>query len=137
MHCATIASNVGGVPYLIENGVTGLLFEPRDVDALSAHITTLAQNAALRRQLAESLYERASEQFSIDVTIAHQIEIYETILRRARAGKQKRAGVMICGAYGKGNAGGQQARSHPKQGTDFVGKQKSPQARMTRTIPVR
>ena len=38
---------------------------------------------------------------------------------------------------GKGNAGGQQARSHPEQGTDFVGEQKSPQARMTRTIPVR
>ncbi len=105
MHCATIASNVGGVPYLIENGVTGLLFEPRDVDALSAHITSLAQNAALRRQLAESLYERASEKFSIDATIAHQLEIYETILRRARTGKRKRAGVMICGAYGKGNAG--------------------------------
>ena len=105
IHCATIASNVGGVPYLIENGVTGLLFEPRDDKTLAAHIARLAENGPLRRQLAESLYERASEKFSIDATITHQLEIYQTILRRARAPKQKRTGVLICGAYGKGNAG--------------------------------
>ncbi len=105
MHCATIASNVGGVPYLIENGVTGLLFEPRDAQTLAAHMSQLAENAPLRRRLAESLYERASEKFSIEATIAQQIEIYETILRRERAPKKKRSGVMICGAYGKGNAG--------------------------------
>lgn len=105
MHCATISSNVGGVPYLIENGVTGLLFEPKDADALAAHIAQLAQNKALRLQLAESLYERASEKFSIAATVSKQISIYETILRRAAAPKRKRTGVLICGAYGKGNAG--------------------------------
>lgn len=105
MHCATIASNVGGVPYLIENGVTGLLFEPRDAQTLAAHMVQLAQNAALRQQLAESLHARASERFSIDATISQQTEIYRTILRREHAAKKKRSGVLICGAYGKGNAG--------------------------------
>ena len=41
MHCATIASNVGGVPYLIDDGENGLLFEPQDVSALTAHMLTL------------------------------------------------------------------------------------------------
>lgn len=45
MHCATIASNVGGVPYLIDDGENGLLFEPQDVSALTAHMLTLATDA--------------------------------------------------------------------------------------------
>lgn len=105
MHCATIASNVGGVPYLIENGVTGLLFEARDDERLCSHILQLAENEPLRRQLAESLYEKASDKFSIGATVAHQLEIYDSILRRESAPKQKKNGVLICGAYGKGNAG--------------------------------
>lgn len=105
MHCATIATRVGGVPYIIENGVTGLLFEPRDVDTLTEHMKRLAENTAFRRQLAENLHARASEKLSVDATVNHQKEIYRTILRQQARPKQKRRGVLICGAYGKGNAG--------------------------------
>ncbi len=105
MHCATIASNVGGVPYIIEHGVTGLLFEPRDDEKLAEHMVLLAKNPANRAQLAECLHERASQKFSIEATIAQQTKIYETILRRENTPKKRRNGVMICGAYGKGNAG--------------------------------
>lgn len=105
MRCATIATRVGGVPYIIENGVTGLLFEPRDVQALTGHMKRLAENAAFRRQLAENLYERASEKLSVQATVNQQKQIYRTILRQQARPKQKRRGVLICGAYGKGNAG--------------------------------
>ena len=105
MHCATIATAVGGVPYIIEPGVTGLLTQPRDYEAFAQHIRTLAENGAYRLQLAENLHERASRLLSIEATVSHQIQIYETILRRERAPKKKRSGVLICGAYGKGNAG--------------------------------
>lgn len=105
MRCATISSRVGGVPYLIENGVTGRLFEPRDVQTLAGHMKRLAMNAAFRRQLAENLYEYASQKVSVDATVAQQKQIYRTILRQQARPKQKRSGVLICGAYGKGNAG--------------------------------
>ncbi|MBQ1264762.1 MAG: glycosyltransferase, partial [Oscillospiraceae bacterium] len=105
MHCATISSEVGGVPYLIEHGVTGLLFKPQNAEELATHMLRLAENPVFRRQLAENLYERASEKFSIDATVKQQTKIYESILRRAHAPKKRRSGVMICGAYGKGNAG--------------------------------
>ena len=97
MHCATIATRVGGVPYIIENGVTGLLFEPRDVDTLTEHMKRLAENTAFRRQLAENLHARASEKLSVDATVNHQKEIYRTILRQQARPKQKRRGVLICG----------------------------------------
>ena len=105
MHCATIASNVGGIPYIIEHGVTGLLFEPQDEKALGACMGRLAESAAMRQQLGENLYEKASHEFSIRATVGKQIEIYQTILRRSAQPKQKKSGVLICGAYGKGNAG--------------------------------
>ena len=105
MRCATIASNVGGIPYIIEHGVTGLLFEPQNAEALGDCMARLAESAAMRAQLGENLYEKASQEFSIDATVGKQIEIYQTILRRERAPKKKRSGVLICGAYGKGNAG--------------------------------
>ena len=104
-HCATIASDVGGIPYIIENGVTGLLFAPKDADALAAHMVHMAENEAFRRQMGENLFEKASTEFSVDATVGRQIEIYRTILRKENAPKKKRDGVLICGAYGKGNAG--------------------------------
>ena len=59
----------------------------------------------MREQLGENLYEKASREFSIDATVGKQLEIYQTILRRTARAKEKRRGVLICGAYGKGNAG--------------------------------
>lgn len=47
----TIASRVGGVPYLIEHGVHGLLFEAGDADTLARHLITLAKDPTLRQHL--------------------------------------------------------------------------------------
>jgi L-malate glycosyltransferase len=105
MRCATIASNVGGVPYIIESGITGLLFEPKDDETLAAHMLRLARNRAFRLRLGENLYERASTKFSIEATVSAQREIYRTILRRSARDPRARRGALICGAYGKGNAG--------------------------------
>ena len=105
MRCATIASNVGGIPYIIEHGVTGLLFEPQNAEALGTCMIRLAESRAMRAQLGENLHEKASREFSIDATVGKQLEIYETILRRTAMPKKKKYGVLICGAYGKGNAG--------------------------------
>ena len=105
MRCATIATRVGGIPYIIEHGVTGLLFTPRDDAALGELMGRVADDAAFRRQLAENLYEKAAAEFSTSATVGKQLEIYRTILRRRERPRKQRDGVMICGAYGKGNAG--------------------------------
>ncbi len=104
LHCATIASEVGGVPVLIENGATGLLFHPGDEAALAKHMLRYATDANARQSMAERLFRSASARFSLDATVASQRSIYETILRR-QSRRGKRDGVLICGAYGKGNAG--------------------------------
>ena len=105
MHCATIASEVGGVPYLIDDELNGLLFEARDVQKLASHMIFMAQNPEQRIAMGEALYEKTKKEFSLDAMIAKQKTIYETIIRRYQRPKKARDGVVICGAYGKGNCG--------------------------------
>lgn len=105
MALPTVASRVGGVPYLIDHGVNGLLFEAGDADTLARHLAALARDATLRRHLGDRLYQKARTEYSLESTVRRQIEIYETILRRASRAVGRRDGALVCGAYGRGNAG--------------------------------
>lgn len=105
MRCATIASEVGGVPYLIEDGVNGYLFPARDAETLADRMVKLAEDAALRRRMGEALYEKTKREFSLEAMLETQKKIYETVIRRACRSGMERDGVVICGAYGKGNCG--------------------------------
>ena len=104
-HLATVATAVGGIPYLIDQGVNGFLFSPGDWKTLGKHLAALGQDDDLRRSMGEKLYEKASTQFSIQKTVDTQLEIYRSILRRHHRPQRARDGVVICGAYGRGNAG--------------------------------
>ncbi len=105
MHCATISSEVGGVPYLIDDGINGLLFPAQDVKMLTEHMVRLAQDESLRKQMGQALYEKTKRDFSLEAMIEKQKHIYDVILRRTARKKDVRDGVVICGAYGKGNSG--------------------------------
>ena len=104
-HLATISTAVGGIPYLIDDGVNGYLFTPRDFMTLGKRLAALGTDGALRREMGEKLFEKASAQFSIEKTVDTQLHIYGEILRRHARPRRERDGVVICGAYGRGNAG--------------------------------
>ena len=104
-HLATVATAVGGIPYLIDNDVNGYLVQPGDWESLGRHLADLGRDDALRRHLGEKLYEKASSKFSIQKTVDTQLQIYREILRRHHRTPRDRDGVVICGAYGRGNAG--------------------------------
>ena len=101
----TISSRVGGVPYLIDHGVNGLLFEPGDADTLSRHLVALAEDPVQRRHLGERLHQKAVTEYSLESTVQRQLEIYRVILRRKARETGRRDGALVCGAYGRGNAG--------------------------------
>ena len=101
----TVSSRVGGIPYLITDNVTGLLFQPKDHQTLGRHLAALAADPDPRRRLGEQLLEKGRTEFSIESTILRQLDIYEAILRRQARRGRKRDGVVLCGAYGQNNAG--------------------------------
>ena len=104
-HLATVSTAVGGIPNLIDTGVNGYLFTPGDWETLGRRLADLGNDDALRHDMGERLYQKASSQFSIQKTVDTQLHIYGEILRRHARPKADRDGVVICGAYGRGNAG--------------------------------
>lgn len=102
--CAAISSDVGGMAELIDNGVNGFIFQPGDYRTLARCLETLCSDAQLREAFSSRLFEKASARFSLDVMARTQFSIYTSILSAQQA-QFKRDGVLICGAYGKGNAG--------------------------------
>lgn len=102
--CAVITSDVGGMRDLIESGQSGYIFSPGDYETFAKYIVDLAQNPEKRKMFADRLYKKASSMYSLDSMSATQQKIYEDILTLERR-KKRRDGVLICGAYGRGNAG--------------------------------
>lgn len=104
-HCATICSDVGGMPDLITSGENGYIFQPGDDDTLAKYLVRLANDAPLRIGFANALYEKASREFSLHSMCDTQVANYERVLTLFARPKEQRTGIVICGAYGKGNAG--------------------------------
>ena len=61
-----IATNVGGIPELVDDGVTGLLVPPQRPDLLAEAIKKLIQNPEMARLMGEKGRIRAIEKFSLD-----------------------------------------------------------------------
>ena len=103
--CATICSDVGGMPELIDTGENGYIFPIGDDKQLARYMARLANDAGLRRTFAEALYEKASRDFSRDRMCERQEANYRHLLARFHRPKDERESIVICGAYGRGNAG--------------------------------
>ena len=103
--CATITSDVGGMPELIDTGENGYIFPVGDHKQLARYMVRLANDAKLRHTFAEALYEKASRDFSKDKMCERQEANYRHLLARFHRPKNERESIVICGAYGRGNAG--------------------------------
>lgn len=62
--CAIAASRVGGVPDIVLDGETGLLFEAGSVEGFANTVCRLLGDAELRRRLGAAASERARSEFS-------------------------------------------------------------------------
>jgi glycosyltransferase involved in cell wall biosynthesis len=71
-----VATRVGGMPELIEDGVSGLLVSPGDADGLAAALRKVAGDHALREQLARSARERLHTTFSTERMLARLNDLY-------------------------------------------------------------
>ena len=74
-----VASNVGGIPYVLEDGKMGLLFECGNINDLVEKLIILLQNSELREKMGESGRERAKD-FSWDAIAKRMVEIYREVM---------------------------------------------------------
>lgn len=87
--CACIASSVGGNPELIQDGETGLLFEPGNPHGLAEKLSLLISNRELRFRLAEASQAIIRARFSLGASAARMAQIYNSYLDKvfARRGR--------------------------------------------------
>ena len=78
-----VATRVGGVPEVVEEGQTGLLVEARNPDRISNAILRLARDRALRERMGRAGRERADEHFSIQATVRRTEQIYNDLVGEA------------------------------------------------------
>ncbi len=76
-----VATRVGGVPEIVDDGQTGLLVSPKDVDALARALIRLIENPLLRRQLGVAAQKRVAENFDIAHTQAKTLALYGRLLQ--------------------------------------------------------
>ena len=80
-----IATRVGGVPELIEDGVDGLLFAVGDTDAMAAAAIALLNDAARLEAMAVAARKTARERFCSSRIIPQYEAYYERVILRAQA----------------------------------------------------
>lgn len=81
-----VATDVGGLPEVVDHEETGIVVPPEDVDALSAAIDRLIENPAERRKLGSAGRRKVEEHYDWDENVTRMIDIYERILHREEEG---------------------------------------------------
>jgi glycosyltransferase involved in cell wall biosynthesis len=75
-----IASRIGGIPELVEENKTGLLFDAGDADGLLLAVNKLMKSKSLRQQMGKTGRRRVEKYFSLDKHHQGLINIYKNVL---------------------------------------------------------
>jgi len=74
-----VASAVGGLPEAVEDGVTGLLVQPREPAALERALRALLDDRELRERLGAAAREQAKRRFSHEAEAEALVAVYEEV----------------------------------------------------------
>lgn len=77
---AVIASRVGGIPEIVEDGITGLLVSPGSSLDLAEKILWLLNHPAEQKQMGHNARERATTHYNIDKIADQTLSFYEETL---------------------------------------------------------
>jgi glycosyltransferase involved in cell wall biosynthesis len=76
-----IGSNLGSVPELIEDGINGLLFEPKNVEDLAEKISYLYRHPLLAQKMGISARKKVEEKYSEEEYYKKLLGIYDSLIK--------------------------------------------------------
>jgi PEP-CTERM/exosortase A-associated glycosyltransferase len=86
-----LGSGVGGIRELIDSEVTGLLFEPGNIDDFCRQATRLLQDERLRLSLGQAARTKVCREKDWNVVVARYTEVYETAIRKTNSRRSSNA----------------------------------------------
>jgi len=88
-----VVANSGGLPEMVKDGVTGLVFEAGNPESLAARTLELCKSPALAERLGKAARESAAAECSPDAIYAHTMDLYGYALERAAQPGRSRAAL--------------------------------------------
>jgi glycosyltransferase involved in cell wall biosynthesis len=77
-----VATRVGGIPEIVEDGVDGILVPPADSGALAGTLGTLLQDQARLERLRGAGRERVRTRFGVERMVRQYEELYQELAAR-------------------------------------------------------
>ena len=75
-----VVANVGGLPEVVENGITGFVVEPKNITELADVLNKLILNPELRIAMGKKGRERVIKKYNWDDSIKQMISVYNTLI---------------------------------------------------------
>jgi N-acetyl-alpha-D-glucosaminyl L-malate synthase BshA len=76
----SIATRVGGVPELIDEGITGLLYEVGDIEGMSSGALSLLKDRDKLDAMRDAGRKTAQKRFCSSLVVPHYVRYYESVL---------------------------------------------------------
>lgn len=76
---ATVSTNAGGIPQIIDDGVDGFRIEAGDVDALSKCFVFLLKDVELKKSIGQKAVEKIKNKFDVRVSYKKLLHIYQEV----------------------------------------------------------
>ena len=77
-----IITNVGSLPEVVDDGITGYIIPPGDTQKLANAIINLLKDDEKRKQMGENAYKKATEELSWDRIAETTIKVYQKALEK-------------------------------------------------------
>jgi glycosyltransferase involved in cell wall biosynthesis len=74
-----VASNVGGIPEILKNGVTGLSVPPKNVEKLTEAAITMIEDRELRERCIRNAKELIFERFDVKKNVVQLFDILKKL----------------------------------------------------------
>jgi glycosyltransferase involved in cell wall biosynthesis len=82
---AIVGTRAGGIPEVVDDGVTGVLVEARDHQAMADAILALLTNEPRRRAMEAAAFARVRERFTVERMVAQTADVYARVAGRYHA----------------------------------------------------
>ncbi|MGE5273389.1 MAG: glycosyltransferase [Verrucomicrobiota bacterium] len=80
--CPVVATRVGGVPDVVDDGVDGFLVAPAAVDELGSRLAELARDPELRARMGAAGRDRMATRYAVDRLVDDVDRLYRELLER-------------------------------------------------------
>ena len=74
-----VASNIGGLPEVVEHGLTGYLHDPGHTAGFVSSVLKLLTQERLRRSMGRRARQVALERFSVDEMVDRYVQVYDSL----------------------------------------------------------